>query len=178
MKSVVQQSSQMVSYLRSVITNQRYLMIFFLTFLFVVVAVYAYRRVIKPRMERVYAYNDKQVEGFNSSSETGSGSALDEIKQGHADLYYFYTEWCPHCKKAKPVMEELSKYLEERNNEIHGVKVNFIQVNCEKDKQLANKFEVEGYPTIKMSYNGRVIEYDAKPDIDVLKEFLDTSLSQ
>jgi len=51
-----------------------------------------------------------------------------------------------------------------------------VPVNCEEDKQTADRFDVEGYPTIKLVYGNKVIEYDAKPDLDTLKEFLSTSL--
>jgi thioredoxin-like negative regulator of GroEL len=41
---------------------------------------------------------------------------------------------------------------------------------------LADKFKIEGFPTIKLVKDGQVIEYDAKPDKDRIKEFLETVL--
>ena len=34
----------------------------------------------------------------------------------------------------------------------------------------------EGYPTIKLVDNNKIIEYDAKPELDTLHQFLNTSL--
>ena len=58
----------------------------------------------------------------------------------------------------------------------HGVTINFIEVDCDKDTALAEKFNVQGYPTIKLVRGNQVIEYDAKPNKDNLMEFLNTSL--
>jgi thiol-disulfide isomerase/thioredoxin len=91
-----------------------------------------------------------------------------------ADLYLFYTTWCPHCKTTKPIWEKLKNKV--GNSGVKGVKINFIEIDCDKDKDTANKFKVEGYPTIKMVHNNQVIEYDAKPNLETLMQFLETSL--
>ena len=91
-----------------------------------------------------------------------------------ADLYFFYTTWCPHCKKSMPIWKSLKDELE--NKEFKGVTINFIEVDCDKDTALAEKFNVQGYPTIKLVRGNQVIEYDAKPNKDNLMEFLNTSL--
>jgi thioredoxin-like negative regulator of GroEL len=49
-------------------------------------------------------------------------------------------------------------------------------VDCDKEAALAEKFNVQGYPTIKLVKGNQVIEYDAKPEKDTLMEFLHTSL--
>ena len=54
-------------------------------------------------------------------------------------VYFFYVDWCPHCKTAKPKVKEF------RSRNSH---VNVKEVNCEKDKELARKFNVRAYPTV------------------------------
>lgn len=93
-----------------------------------------------------------------------------------ADFYYFYTNWCPHSKSATPIINELKKQIEDNNNTFNSVYINFVEVDCEKDKKLADKFSVEGYPTIKLVYNSKVYEYDAKPNLNTLNEFLKSVL--
>ena len=88
------------------------------------------------------------------------------------ELYFFYTDWCPHCKTAKPIWEDLKNTTTMINN----VKINYIDVNCEKEKELAEKFSIEGYPTIKLVKDNQVIEYDAKPDKETLIIFLNKFL--
>lgn len=144
-------------------SNKRFLIILVIAGIFIAAAVYTYRNVLKPRMDNAFVPNSEFIHGTNSLKES-------------ADLYYFYTEWCPHCKKARPVMNKLKEYLQSNNNLVNDVKVNMIEVNCETDTATAEKFGVEGYPTIKLVHQRKVIEYDAKPDVDILKQFLETSL--
>ena len=56
-------------------------------------------------------------------------------------VYFFYVDWCPHCKTAKPKVQEF------KSKNSH---VNVKEVNCEKDKELARKFNVRAYPTVYM----------------------------
>jgi thiol-disulfide isomerase/thioredoxin len=95
-----------------------------------------------------------------------------------AELLFFYANWCPHCKTAKPIWNELKTEYE--NKTINGYKVTFTEVDCteetvESDKMM-NKYNVEGYPTIKLLKDGQVIEYDAKPTKATLEQFLNTVL--
>jgi len=99
-------------------------------------------------------------------------------KDKSAELLFFYADWCPHCKTAKPAWSEIvSKY---ENTTINGHKVIFTEINCttetEEIGQMMNKYKIEGFPTLKLLKDGQVIEYDAKPTKDTLDEFLNTVL--
>jgi len=99
-------------------------------------------------------------------------------KDKSAELLFFYADWCPHCKTAKPAWAEIvSKY---ENKTINGYKVVFTEINCttETDEigQIMNKYKIEGFPTLKLLKDGQVIEYDAKPTKETLDEFLNTVL--
>ena len=59
-------------------------------------------------------------------------------------VYFFYVDWCPHCKTAKPKVQEFKK------NNSH---VNVEEVNCEENKELAKKFNVKAYPTVYLVNN-------------------------
>ena len=100
----------------------------------------------------------------------------DASKQ--AELILFSVDWCPHCKTAKPIWEELKTEYE--NKQINGYNVLFTDVNCtnespEIEKMIAT-YKIEGYPTIKLLKDGKVIEYDAKPSKSTLTEFLNSVL--
>ena len=55
-------------------------------------------------------------------------------------------------------------------------RIKFIEIDCDKETAVAEKFKVEGYPTIKLVNKNQIIEYDAKPDLDTLRLFLEKSL--
>lgn len=96
-------------------------------------------------------------------------------KSKSIDVYYFYVDWCPHCKKARPIWNQLKNEMPT----VNGRTINYFEIDCEDTdnggRQTANKFEVTGYPTIKMVNNKQIIEYDAKPELDTLKQFIKTA---
>jgi thioredoxin 1 len=148
----------------SIISYKHFMLILAITIIFLIAAVYTYRRYVSPSVSPTYVANSEFVQegaGVNQPSEV-------------ADLYFFHTTWCPHCKKSMPIWQELKKDLS--NKEFKGVTLNFIDVDCDKETALAEKFNVQGYPTIKLVKGNQIIEYDAKPTKENLMEFLNTSL--
>lgn len=95
-----------------------------------------------------------------------------------AEIMFFHTTWCPHCKSAKPEWDELKAV--HNNSTINGYKVTFTEIDCTEEtpevEELIQKYKIEGYPTIKLIKDGQVIEYDAKPTKETMLEFLNTVL--
>ena len=134
--------------------------------LFIVIAVFVYYQYVKPSLSPTYSANREKMHGEE-------GGPTNE-----AELMFFYTDWCPHCKTAKPDWAEVKAEYE--NKTINGYRIIFTEVNCttESDEveKLMNKYKIEGYPTIKLLKDGQVIEYDAKPSKDTIIQFLNTVL--
>lgn len=118
----------------------------------------------------------KTPQQYKPNSEHRELGATDEDKS--AELLFFYADWCPHCKTAKPIWEELKS--EYKNKTINGYHVVFTDVNCSEEtaevERMMNQYSIEGYPTIKLLKDGQIIEYDAKPSKDTLVQFLNTVL--
>jgi thiol-disulfide isomerase/thioredoxin len=87
-----------------------------------------------------------------------------------ADLYYFYTTWCPYCVKARPEWNKFKTYWE--NKKKNNYTLLFSEIDCDKNESLASKYEVETYPCIKLIKDGKVYDYDAKPTLENLNKFL------
>ena len=139
--------------------NKQSLIIILVVVIFLVAAVYTYRKFISGRVNKKYVANDE----FTKESENDS-----------ADIYLFYTEWCPHCKTAKPIWYDFKKEMEGKT--VNGIKLNFFEVDCDKDTASSDKFNVKGFPTIKLVKGNQIIEYDAKPNKATLIEFVNSSL--
>lgn len=133
--------------------------------LFTIIAVFYYFYYVAPSMKTQYMPNSERV-------NTGSN------KSNGAELLFFYADWCPHCKAAKPIWNELKSEYE--NKTINGYQVVFTEIDCSEEtaevEKLMNQYNVEGYPTIKLLKDGQVIEYDAKPSKETLTKFLNTVL--
>lgn len=123
---------------------------------FVILAIYYYYYHYVPRFNITENYENK-------STKT-------------AEIMFFYTDWCPHCKVAKPVWSEIESEYE--NKTINGYKLIFTPVNCTNETpevdEMLNKYKIEGYPTIKLLKDDQIIEYDAKVNKDTMKQFLNT----
>ena len=134
--------------------------------LFSILAAVYYLYYVKPQQKSQYKANSEHLmkdDGGNAKS---------------AELLFFFADWCPHCKTAKPIWNDLKAQYE--NKTINGYRVIFTEVNCSEETaevdKMMNQYNVEGYPTIKLLKDGQVIEYDAKPSKDTLNQFLNTVL--
>lgn len=62
---------------------------------------------------------------------------------------------CGHCKQFAPEYEKIAQTLKENDPPIPVAKV-----DATKESTLGSKFEVSGYPTIKILKKGEPVEYD------------------
>jgi thiol-disulfide isomerase/thioredoxin len=145
------------------LTSSRFWMILIVAIFFLIVAIYLYNKYVTPMVDNKFIPNNE----FQQKS--------DDSDAQNVDLYIFTVNWCPHSKKAIPIWEQLK--AEYSNKTFNNYNINFIQVDGEENPSLADKYKVEGYPTIKMVKGNQIIEYDAKPSLEHLKEFLNSTLS-
>ena len=114
--------------------------------LFAILSIFLYFYFVSPKLNTKFNANNE-----HNTSDTQNGKSTE--------LLFFFADWCPHCKTAKPIWNDLKS--EYQNKTINGYQV---------------VYNVEGYPTIKLLKDGQVIEYDAKPSKETLTEFLNTVL--
>lgn len=85
--------------------------------------------------------SDKSKSDSNESIELNS-SNFDELVLKSKDLWIveFFAPWCGHCKKLAPEWKKAA-------NNLKG-KVKLGHVDCDSEKSLMSKFNVQGFPTI------------------------------
>jgi thiol-disulfide isomerase/thioredoxin len=155
------------------VTNKKFLIILVLLILFIALAFWVYTTYVAPKLNPEYKDNKE----FISSGD-------DEGAVTNANIYAFYTDWCPHCKTNIIAADSGWKKTMDKYNgqQINGVTVTFVEVNGEKEEGTLQSFEsdhnvnITGFPTIYLVKGDNVIEFDSDITQDNLTNFLNTTL--
>ena len=119
--------------------------------------------------------NNRLTAGLKLGGHIGSlrGSLNIETMENEPCIALFHAPWCGHCKRFKPQWDKLM-------DEIHGIKLK--DVNCDENKELANKHNIKGFPTIKFLPKGIDVaegsEYSGDRSEDSLKKFIKECLNK
>ncbi|KAJ9541728.1 hypothetical protein OSB04_028234 [Centaurea solstitialis] len=103
-------------------------------------------------------------------------SNFSEIVSKHNFIVVeFYAPWCGHCKNLAPEYEKAASVLSSNEPAVVLAK---IDANAEENKGLAEKFEIQGFPTIKILRNGgeNVQEYKGPREADGIVTYLKKQL--
>lgn len=115
----------------------------------------------KPKEEDWAADSSSEIVHLTSSSFEPA------LKDEKSVLVMFYAPWCGHCKKMKPEYEKAADII--KNNKIAGV---LTALDATKEPEIAAKFGVKGYPTVKYFVNGE-FKFDVNVrDAEKIVEFM------
>jgi thiol-disulfide isomerase/thioredoxin len=149
--------------------------------IFIGIAYYVYAKYYLPQQEK------------NKMSDVANVNSRKKI----ANIFFFYVDWCPHCKTAKPEWNNFKIQFD--NSEINGYTIKCYDINCTEDNgtidivdmppdekrikttpveisELIRKYNIDAYPTIKMMKDDYTIDYDAKITEESLNKFIHTAL--
>ena len=82
-------------------------------------------------------------------------------------VYAFVADWCPHCKNAKPAINNL------KNNAPNNVNVEVVNEKDNNSRELMQKYGIKGFPTIILiKADGTVVEFEQRPTEENLNVFV------
>jgi thiol-disulfide isomerase/thioredoxin len=94
-----------------------------------------------------------------------SDVANSNKRKKEAQVFFFFADWCPHCRKAKPEWEQFKEEYD--GKVVNDYTISCQPVDCTDDKDqktatLIKQYNIESYPTIIMLVGENKIDYDAK----------------
>tara|TARA_Y100000591_G_C21749929_1_gene654172 strand:+ start:231 stop:791 length:561 start_codon:yes stop_codon:yes gene_type:complete len=152
---------------------------------FIGVSIYVYLYYIKPQFDKTFVENKEFI---TEGSETSSSL----VQEKGATFVLLKTTWCPYCKNLlkKGVKSDDSGVwvqITSGQNNMTGKKtksghtIQFYEIDGD-DKDAVESFEkqynvkVDGYPTIYLIKDDQIIEFDAKPTVESIKNFVESTL--
>ncbi|XP_015913469.2 protein disulfide-isomerase A4 [Parasteatoda tepidariorum] len=83
----------------------------------------------------------------------------DIVSNAAIILVEFYAPWCGHCKQLAPEYERAAKVLKSSVPPVPLAKIDGIE-----EKELAEKYEARGWPTLMIFRKGRKYDYEGPRD--------------
>ncbi|KAJ2601350.1 hypothetical protein H4R99_003044 [Coemansia sp. RSA 1722] len=127
----------------------------------------------KPSVEQeAPAVVEEPVPQYNVDGEVVTLTRQNFAERTAAGPWFikFYAPWCGHCKHLAPTWIKLA--------EAAKGKVNVGEVNCDEDNTLCTKYNVQGYPSLKLLWEGEAVEFKSSRDLDTMVGFIDNILAQ
>ncbi|MFK7822485.1 MAG: thioredoxin family protein [Planctomycetaceae bacterium] len=96
-------------------------------------------------------------------------AGLTEIMDKNSVTFVDFTAtWCGPCQKLKPTLHEMAK-------EFEG-KVQFVEVDVDKSKDLATEFEIEAMPTLIVMKDGKEASRVVGADVSAIRQSIESAL--
>ena len=111
----------------------------------------------------------KIIENYSGLNEI---TQLNQLKANSNEVIFvkFYAPWCGHCTNLKPTWSELTDRFNQQT--VNNKKIKVVKVNCDDYPKIAEKYDVRGYPTLKILTSSGETEYDYERNLESMQKFL------
>lgn len=128
------------------------MLVFFVISIFILLAIYL--------LYLVYKKKDKVSKKYNENNE------YDELepKKEKGIVYIFYAKWCNH---SNALLKKIPEY-----ENMYKEQLKFIKIDGDKKGDMADKYNIESFPTLVLVYKNENYIYDADLDKDTFELFI------
>jgi len=89
------------------------------------------------------------------------------VNEAETILVKFYAPWCGHCKHLAPEYIKAADILAK-----DGDNIILAEVDATEETELANRFDVHGYPTLYVFHNGEKSEYHGPREANGIVKYM------
>uniref|UniRef100_UPI0037E7E6C9 endoplasmic reticulum resident protein 44 n=1 Tax=Semicossyphus pulcher TaxID=241346 RepID=UPI0037E7E6C9 len=110
--------------------------------------------------------------GIGEITSLDSGNIDDILNNAGVALVNFYADWCRFSQMLHPIFEEASNVVRE---EFPNTKqVVFARVDCDQHSDIAQRYRITKYPTLKLFRNGMMMkrEYRGQRSVVAIADFI------
>jgi thioredoxin-like negative regulator of GroEL len=109
-------------------------------------------------------YSENMDKISNPEQKSTQSSNLDNLDKPTLGVYY--TEWCGYSRQ----------FLDKLNNglldDLQNTGVNVKLVDCDKDKQTCADLGIQGFPTLLLHKNNKIIPYNGHREKNDILDFV------
>jgi protein disulfide-isomerase-like protein len=106
------------------------------------------------------------VQDGGNANANDNANANQNIAGPNTKMLLFYAPWCGACKGMMPIWDDLSNK--------YGDRVKFSKIDCDIEKQLADQYDVQRFPTIFIEKNGTKTQYQGPRDYTTMEKLINS----
>ncbi|XP_015279050.1 PREDICTED: endoplasmic reticulum resident protein 44 [Gekko japonicus] len=101
-----------------------------------------------------------------------SGNIDDTLNNADVALVNFYADWCRFSQMLHPIFEEASNVIKEEFPDKNQVV--FARVDCDQHSEIAQRYRISKYPTLKLFRNGMMMkrEYRGQRSVTAIADYI------
>ena len=107
----------------------------------------------------------------NNTSNEGFAENLEPIGN-EVKLVLFHATWCGHCQKFKPEWAKAENALKKMGNNVNGKSIRMVKVDADEQPDLVKKYNVSGFPTVKVMTQGKIMDYEGDRSMSGLMKYV------
>jgi thiol-disulfide isomerase/thioredoxin len=118
-----------------------------------------------------YGYNwyaRSTIENLSNTDMSNNNRRISDAK-----IMFFFADWCPHCKKAKPEWEKFTATY--NNKDVGFYKIICDSVDCtDGENRLIQEYSIDGYPTVILVKDGKRVNFSGRITESNLNDFIES----
>ena len=116
--------------------------------------------------------NQEKLRSMYSIGEEANHMEEESLDQDTVAIMNFNTEWCYYSKKFQPIWDSFTKKMKTKRNLV----IKDVKCDNPSNEKMCSKYEVEGFPTVKLIKNNKVYEFNGARTVSGLVNFVEEHL--